>query len=71
MKQKDFILLWAGQGGRICYEEGNIPFPFERLHPSLTLELNPKYAWVFCNINIKQEEMREEEKESACRAAYP
>lgn len=44
MKQKDFILLWAGQGGRICYEEGNIPFPFERLHPSLTLELNPKYA---------------------------
>lgn len=42
MKKKDFILLWAGQGGRICYEEVNIPFPFDRLHPSLTLGLNPK-----------------------------
>lgn len=26
---------------------------------------------MFCKINVKQEEKREEEKESACRAAYP
>lgn len=52
--KKDFFLLQAGQGGKNCYKGASVLSPFDKLHPFLTLGLNPKQASVFCNINMRE-----------------